>query len=136
MEPMTGGCACRAVRYEIRAEPIRMLKCHCRDCQRASGSAYAALMVMPKEAFRVEGELRYFERVGGSGMPISRGFCPQCGSPVTVMLATVPEVVVIQAASLDDPSRFAPTYELFTSCAQPWDLPLPVTEKFPRSRSG
>lgn len=135
MEPMTGGCACRAIRYEIRAEPIRMLKCHCRDCQRASGSAYAALMVVPKETFRVEGELRYFELIGGSGMPISRSFCPQCGSPVVVMLAAVPEVVVIQAASLDDPSRFTPTYELFTSCAHPWDLMLPDTEKFPRSRS-
>ncbi len=136
MEPMTGGCACRAIRYEIRAEPIRMLKCHCRDCQRASGSAYAALMVVPKETFRVEGEPRYFDLTGDSGMPISRGFCPQCGSPVAIMLAAVPEVVVIQAASLDDPSRFAPTYELFTSYAQPWDLPLPDTEKFPRSRSG
>ncbi len=136
MEPITGGCACTAIRYEVRAEPIRMLKCHCRDCQRATGSAYAALMVIPKEALRVEGELRCFELIGGSGMPVSRGFCPQCGSPIAVMLAAAPEVVVIQAASLDDPSRFAPTYELFTSYAQPWDQTLPDTEKFPRSRSG
>jgi hypothetical protein len=136
MEPMTGGCACRAIRYEIRAEPVRMLKCHCRDCQRASGSAYAALMVVSKEAFEVQGELRYFELIGGSGMPISRAFCPQCGSPIAVRLAAAPEVVLIQAASLDDPSQFTPTYELFTSHAQPWDLMLRSTEKFSRSWSG
>ncbi len=135
MEPMTGGCTCKAIRYEIGAEPIRMLKCHCRDCQQATGSAYAALIVIPKEALWVEGELRCFELIGGSGMPISRGFCPQCGSPIAVRLAAAPEVVVIQAASLDDPSQFTPTYELFTSHAQPWDLMLPDTEKFPRSRS-
>ncbi len=136
MALMTGGCTCKAIRYEIGAEPIRMLKCHCRDCQRATGSAYAALMVVPKEAFRVEGELSYHELIGGSGMPISRGFCPQCGNPIAMRLAAAPEVLIIQAASLDDPSQFAPTYELFTSHAQPWSLVLPDTEKFPRSWPG
>ncbi|HYV89124.1 MAG TPA: aldehyde-activating protein, partial [Candidatus Polarisedimenticolia bacterium] len=38
---ITGGCACGAVHYEIGAEPVFMLNCHCRDCQRATGAAYA-----------------------------------------------------------------------------------------------
>src|ERR1700730_8733194 len=44
LEPITGRCACGAVEYECDGEPVAMLNCHCRDCQRASGSAYAAIL--------------------------------------------------------------------------------------------
>ena len=51
--PMTGGCLCGAVRYECTGEPVFSLLCHCRDCQRQSGSAYAAAVRVPAVTFRV-----------------------------------------------------------------------------------
>ena len=99
-----------------------MLNCHCRDCQRATGSAHAAFAIFPKAAVSLKGEPRYHKVVGGSGKPIERGFCPNCGSPATVKLGVVPDVIGFHAASLDDPAMFKPTMDLFTGSAQPWDL--------------
>jgi hypothetical protein len=48
--PFTGGCLCGAIRYECSAEPIVMGNCHCRDCQRATGSAFAAALLVPRNA--------------------------------------------------------------------------------------
>src|SRR5947207_13967817 len=51
--PFTGGCACGAIRYECTAEPLYMGNCHCRDCQRATGSAYFPAVGMATTAFRL-----------------------------------------------------------------------------------
>ena len=55
-----GGCACRAIRYETKADPVVMLNCHCRDCQRADGGGYGAFVVVPKAAVCMQGEPRYY----------------------------------------------------------------------------
>jgi hypothetical protein len=81
-----------------------MLNCHCRDCQGASGSAYAAVVAVPKNAVQMRGEPRYYKVVGKGGKAIERGFCPTCGSQVTVKLERLPDVLGLQAGSLDDPS--------------------------------
>ena len=65
--PITGGCACGAVRYVVNAEPVLMLNCHCRDCQRATGGAYAPVVVVPRTAVQITGELRYYKVTGESG---------------------------------------------------------------------
>lgn len=49
--PFTDDCACGAIRYTCRAEPLASLNCHCRDCQRASGSAFAAALIVPAASF-------------------------------------------------------------------------------------
>jgi hypothetical protein len=67
MGQWTGGCACGAIRYACEGEPTLMFNCHCRDCQRASGSAYAAITIFPKTAVAVTGEPRWFAVAGGSG---------------------------------------------------------------------
>jgi hypothetical protein len=58
--PLTGGCACGAVRYECATESVMAFNCHCRDCQRATGGAYVPAVVVPRDALRVTGEVRYF----------------------------------------------------------------------------
>lgn len=77
---ITGGCQCGAVRFEAEGEPAFSSNCHCRDCQRASGSAYLPVMGFPKDAVRVTGEVKYFQRQGDSGAFESEGFCPECGA--------------------------------------------------------
>jgi hypothetical protein len=106
-----------------------MLNCHCRDCQRASGSAYAAVVAVPKSAVQVRGEPRYYKVVGKAGRAIERGFCPTCGSQVTVKLERLPDILGLQAGSLDDPSIYRPRMDIFTSSAQPWDHMNPDIQK-------
>ena len=76
----TGGCQCGGVRYECTAEPIFMGNCHCRDCQKASGSAYEAAIGVPAPALKITGNLKYHDSKADSGNTVSRGFCPECGS--------------------------------------------------------
>ena len=66
-QKLSGGCACGAIRYECDADPIIMMNCHCRDCQKASGSGYAAIVVVPKAAIQIRGEQRYHKVIGQSG---------------------------------------------------------------------
>jgi hypothetical protein len=126
---LSGGCACGAVRYECEADPVFMLNCHCRDCQRANGSAYAAVLAVPVAAVRMRGEPRYHSVVGGSGKPVERGFCQACGSQVTIKIGRRSDVLGLQAGCLDDPSVYRPTKDLFTASAQPWDHMDPNLEK-------
>ena len=129
---LTGGCACDAIRYEANADPVMMVNCHCRDCQKAGGGAYAAVMVVPNSAIRLSAEPRYHKTVGDSGSAIDRGFCPNCGCHVTVKLARFPDMIGLHAGSLDDPSRYKPGLDLFAASAQPWDHMDPKVEKRPR----
>jgi hypothetical protein len=129
---LSGGCACGAVRYECKADPVFMLNCHCRDCQRASGSAYAAILAVPVVAVRMRGEPRYHGVVGSSGKAVERGFCQYCGSQVTIKIGRRPDVLGVQAGCLDDPSVYRPTKDLFTASAQHWDHMDPNLKKHPQ----
>lgn len=128
-----GGCACGRLRYEC-AGPIRAsFNCHCRDCQRYTGSAFMAAMLVPAATFKLtQGEPTFYVSRGDNGSEIRRGFCAHCGSPVMTRPMRVPDFVGVPAASLDDPSEFRPTLEFFTSSAQPWDVLHPETRKFAR----
>ena len=129
----SGGCACGAIRYECSAEPVFSANCHCRDCQRASGSAFASALLVPKTAFSlVQGIPKYHRVTADNGNTIERGFCPACGSPLFVNMFAYPILVGIQAASLDDPSWHQPAMDCWTASAQPWDHMNPTLPKFER----
>ena len=119
---LDGGCACGSIRYECKAEPILAYKCHCRDCQRASGSGFLALLWVPSDKLDIiANEPRYYAVNADSGRQLKRGFCPQCGSNVMVQ-PSFTDITFIVASSLDDPSKFKPQHEIWTSRAQPWDM--------------
>lgn len=126
MTPLTGGCACGAVRYSVTAEPGFSFHCQCRHCQRATGAGHASLFVVPRAAVSVQGVLTYFDQVADDGATVSRGFCPGCGSPLLGQSSGFPDVVLIAAASLDDPTRFTPQKVVFSASRQPWDYVDPA----------
>ncbi len=129
--PFTGGCACGAIRYECSAEPAMSFNCHCRDCQRASGSAYYPAVVVPTPAFSLtKGTLKYNSIQADSGHMKHYGFCPECGSPVGGTSDESPDTVFIAVGSLDDPSWFRPTTDFWTRSAHPWDYMNPALRKF------
>ena len=127
--PFSGGCTCGAIRYECSAEPAFSWNCHCRDCQRASGSAFCPVLYVPRTALTITGEGKYYDVKAESGNNVSRGFCSQCGSPVFIQAELVPHLQGLWAASLDNPSLFQPQVHVWTDCAQPWDYMTPALAK-------
>lgn len=128
---LTGGCLCGAVRYETTAEPVVSGICHCRDCQKTTGSGSMAVLAVPRADLRATGELRYFDTQAESGATSSRGFCPVCGSTVLSSTTSFPELIVIAAGTLDEVERFAPAMHIFTRSAAPWDAMDPRLPSFP-----
>ena len=120
MAKITGGCLCGTVRYTAEADPTSATVCHCRDCQKFTGSAFAALVLVPKEALTLEGKLKTFSSIGGSGNPILRHFCPECGSSVAEEPGTRPGVVVLSVGTFDDPAIAKPGREIFRDDALSW----------------
>jgi hypothetical protein len=129
--PFTGSCMCGNIRYECAAEPMFMGNCHCRDCQRSTGTAFAAAMLVPRNAVTIAGEVKYYEVIGDSGATVERGFCPNCGSRL-FSRRTNPKLMGIMAGSLDNPSEFQPGMDLYTASAQPWDYMNPDLPRFPK----
>jgi hypothetical protein len=123
---------CGAVRYEYAADPLFMGNCHCRDCQQASGGAYAAAIGVPRNAVKITGNVSYYESKADSGSMAKRGFCTNCGSRLFSMPPFAPDLMVITAGSLDDPSIFKPGMDIYTSSAQPWDHMDSSLPKFPK----
>ena len=115
---LVGGCLCGAVRYEARAEPLFEGFCHCRDCQRATGSGHVPVIGVPKPSFSFSGETTAYTIPGTAGL---RHFCPICGSLMFGMPGNAPEMVTLYIGTLDDPSVFAPTAAIFTRARHAWD---------------
>jgi hypothetical protein len=90
-----------------------MGNCHCRDCPRATGSAFATALLVPCAAVAIAGEVKYHNVIGDSGATIGRGLCPNCGSQLFSKPPN-PELMGILAGSLDNPSEFQPAMDLYT----------------------
>ena len=120
----TGGCTCKTVRYRMKSEPLFVHCCHCRWCQRETGSAFALNAMI--EADRVEllqGEPEVINTPSnsGKGQKISR--CPKCRVAVWSNYAGAGDAVhFIRVGTLDDPDLLPPDIHIFTSSKQPWVL--------------
>ena len=75
---------------------------------------------------------RYFDVTADSGHTTRRAFCAECGSPLFGQPGSRPDMVTIRAGSLDDPSDFRPSRDIFTASAQPWDCMNPDIPKTPK----
>jgi hypothetical protein len=119
MPKFTGECLCGQVKYQGDAEPVVMLACHCKDCQRSTGSAFLTAVGVPADAVSFTGEMRTYTQPGGmTGLPLHRRFCVGCGSPVYLGR------VLLMAGTLDDTSFVKPSKVVFCESAQTW-VPLP-----------
>lgn len=115
----TGNCLCGAVAYSFEGEPLSVGLCHCRDCQRASGTLFQHAIVIRRSQLSLEGDFASFEVEGGKDK-ITRKFCPKCGSGVLMEPHVAPKVAIIEGGTLDDPSAFKPAREVFTAGKPSW----------------
>jgi len=129
----TGSCLCGQVKYACVEAPQFMGNCHCRDCQKASGSAYTPAMFFLESAVKVAGELKSYESKGDSEQSIWRQFCPTCGTWVFSKVAVMTGLIGVCAGTLDDTSRFKPQLDMYTDSAACWDKMDPALPKFPKA---
>ena len=127
---MEGGCTCRQVRYRLSGQPLIVHACHCRWCQRETGTAFALNALY--EADRVThlaGEPVIVDTPSQSekGQRIAR--CPSCRVSVWSNYPQAgPAVRFVRVGTLDEPHRLPPDIHIFTSSKQPW-LTLPPGAK-------
>ena len=119
---ITGRCYCGQVRYRAAGEPAMRAQCHCRECQYISGGAAVLIMGMPVDGFQyTQGNAKGFTR-SDIPRPVTREFCPNCGTHLTTRVPGVP-LVFVKIGTLDDPSVFrGPEVVLYTIDQQPWHL--------------
>lgn len=124
-----GGCYCGAVRYQAEGEPIVKAQCHCRECQYLTGGAPNVFMAMPEAGFGyTKGEATKFSR-SDLEMPVTREFCPTCGTHLLTRSPARPGAVILKVGSLDDPSVYEmPQIAIFTCDQQSFhQIPEGVT---------
>ena len=122
--PYTGGCQCGSVRYVLTAEPIRLIDCHCKECQRQSGSAFGMSMPVKKESLTVTGLTKQFTRIADSGNEVTGVFCPECGVRIYHVVKSAPDVASIKPGTLDDTLWLRPELVIWMKSAQDW-VPVP-----------
>lgn len=122
MPKIQGSCLCGAVKYASSAEePAMMVVCHCKDCQKQSGTAYSTNVLVPTASITFEGETREQYVVNGySGKRVTRNFCRKCGSPLSTELEAFDNLAAVKAGTLDDSSWVKPTVQIWCDDSQPW----------------
>ncbi len=119
--PLTGGCLCGAVRYEITAAPELAYTCHCLDCQRLTSSAFSMAIIVPDAAFRLIGtEPRSLQTFADSGRMKIRLVCPECGCWISGASDADSGLRRVRVGTLDDTSWVRPTTHYWTRSKQPW----------------
>lgn len=124
--PLSGGCDCRFVRYQLLQAPLFVHCCHCRWCQRESGAAFALNAMIEADRVRlVSGEVALVDTPSASGKGQLIARCPHCQIALWSHYAGAGRAVsFVRVGTLDEPDRLPPDIHIFTASKQPW-LQLP-----------
>ncbi|MFM5884827.1 MAG: GFA family protein [Novosphingobium sp.] len=129
---LEGGCQCGAVRYRVSGQPQHNALCHCADCRKSAGAPIVGWAAFAEADFAVtRGEPATFNSSGAS----LRSFCPTCGTGLFFRNAeTLPGIVDIQTATLDDPGLLPPDVQIQVAERLPWMAAahtLPAFKRYP-----
>jgi hypothetical protein len=129
--PITGGCNCGAVRFEV-TEPFQAsMYCHCTRCQRRTGTAASVNARTTPEAFRIvqgEDRIRSWEPPGGA----PKHFCGDCGS---ALFSRSPGTIGVRLGTIDGNPGIRPSYRQYTAYAAAWEpLPDDGLPRYPEAR--
>jgi hypothetical protein len=133
--PLTGGCNCGALRYEMTEPLVRASYCHCRRCQRRTGAAASAQAHPAPGSFRITAgaeKLRAWKPPDGGG---EKWFCSECGSALFGLNPNHPESIGIRMGTFDDDPGIRPSVRQFVAFAAPWEpIPDDGLPRYPQSR--
>ena len=100
----SGGCQCEGIRYTFKGEPLMTYACHCRDCQRRTGSAFSEGILILADQISLEGELSTWQRRSDTGVVKIRRSCASCGNIIYGTADNMTGLLLLQAGTLDDTS--------------------------------
>ena len=120
-DELRGSCLCGSVTYECGGPPRVALHCHCRSCQKTSGSGHTTILVVSADDLQVTGTLSFHQREADSGNTVTRGFCPACGSDIYSESSGHKGQIYLRASSLDDPNLAMPAMAIYADQAIAWD---------------
>ena len=130
--PLTGSCLCGAIRFTVSAPVSELRACHCRDCQKTSGTAGSVNAVLPASAFKItQGTPKRYDAKATSGRTLHRYFCAGCGSPIYSQRQTNPDLVVVRAGAFDNAEGMKIATNIWTSTARPWAHIDPQSQQVP-----
>jgi hypothetical protein len=120
-EQMEGGCACGALRYRLESRPMFVNCCHCRDCQRQTGSAFVINALIETDRVTVlRGAPAPFSMPTDSGRPHRIDRCPSCAAAVWSEYGGMVSLRFVRVATLDDPTWVAPNAHIYVRSKLPW----------------
>ena len=131
MAEFRGSCRCGRVTYSASADPIFAGICHCRSCQKSTGTSYSTVVAVPAASLTVNGATRRFDDTGDTGQATHRDFCPNCGSTITQSADVMAGVTMIAVGTLENPDAIKPAMQLFCDSAMPW-AKIPEMQSFPK----
>ena len=111
-----GKCLCGDINFKYDSEPSLFLICHCTDCQRATGSPVASIIVIPETDFHCEGELGSYT----CETNVTRSFCKNCGSQVFSRAESAPGIVLIKTGVLDEQPKIKPNLGCWKKSKPGW----------------
>ena len=118
---LSGGCSCGEVRYRLSSPPMFVHCCHCRDCQRATGSAFVMNALIETDRITIEcGTPRATEGPTASGRPHDIYRCPACHTALWSDYGRRRALRFVRVGTLDDPAALAPDIHIFTRSKLPW----------------
>jgi len=121
MTTRTASCRCGQLRATVIGEPVRVSVCHCLNCKKRSGSAFAFQARWHKAQVAIEGQSKTFVKVGDSGNPATFHFCPECGSDVYYEIeGKFDDLIAIPVGAFDDPWFASPSYSVYEGRKHPW----------------
>jgi hypothetical protein len=130
--PVEGGCQCGAVRYRLRARPLGVYACHCKDCQRFSGTTHTLSMVVnAADAKLISGSLVGFDKAADSGRVVRMLGCAQCGTKIWNEPLSSPGLLILKPGTLDDMNWAVPVGNIWTDSRTPWAEIDPHGPNFP-----
>ena len=121
MSAHSASCRCGQLKATATGEPVRVSVCHCLNCKKRSGSAFAAQARWPAQQVAIEGRSNSFVMVGDSGNPATFHFCPECGSDVFYEIeGKFDGQIAIPLGAFDDPYAFAPAFSVWEERKHEW----------------
>lgn len=113
-------CRCGSLRVECAGEPLRVSVCHCRECQRRTGSVFSAQARFPADSVHISGEFSIFVRRADSGNSLTYQFCPSCGSTVAYSIDAWPDAIAVPLGAFADGVFPAPACSIYERTKRRW----------------
>jgi len=125
MSDRTASCRCGKLKATVSGDPVRVSVCHCLNCKKRSGSAFAVQARWPSAQVHIDGESRTFVKVADSGNSATFHFCPNCGSDVYYTIDgkfddKFNDLVAIPLGAFDDPFFLEPRFSVWEERKPDW----------------